>query len=829
MGRFLKWLVGGLFSLVFLVGLLIFLLVTFVDLNSLKPRLETLAKEQAKIDLNIAGDLSWSFFPYLGIELGEIQVRPLATPNARPLASIQEAAVGVAVIPLLKGEVKIDRLHLIQPKVYLHRNTAGIANWELVQEGLVKNPSEAEVTTNSTPAESIQPEQATPATTSPLELNLAIADIWLDRAEVQIQDEIDKLDVQLTDVSIRAKNVSLTQAFPLELAAKLSLAKPKTNLDLNLSSHIKLDLNAQHYGLDQLKIKLIAAYPEVLKTPATLTLEGKVDAQMASGEVKLPLTLALSAPDWVDASLPKIAATQLALDANLDLNKQLYLLNKLQLNTSLALDKKQKMLPLSLQVTGEADLEKQLATLNQQLSLNEFQQTLNIKASELLEALKFSGVFNIEVSQLRKLLTDLGIELPAMADITTLGQLITNLGFEGNLNKLAVNQIQLQLDETELKGQAEVNLQTLAVFLRLTGNALDADRYLPPPLTEKETAATKAQAATQGSTNQSTATNAQQQAANDEELLPVELLKELNLDIGFNLAKLKISGLKLEKINLGLTAKDGLIDVQRANLDLYQGTFRNQAQIDVRKAPAKLSLTTDLKNLNLRPLLDDLEKESLPLRGKLNFAGDFTTQGTRLSEWLAYSNGPGKLRMINGAVTGINLSKEVCVAAATIDGRTSNKQWSEDTEFTNLSADVKLVNGQLNNQDLKLGIPGFEVSGYGFYHLVAADFLYNLGIRFSEDADQHSCPVNSTLAKIRWPVECKGSLAEEKPKISCKADTQAVTRLVGQMAKEAAKQEANRIKEQAKEKAKQEVKAKADEQKSQLKEEASKKIRSLFK
>ena len=89
MGRFLKWLVGGLFSLVFLVGLLIFLLVTFVDLNSLKPRLETLAKEQAKIDLNIAGDLSWSFFPYLGIELGEIQVRPLATPNARPLASIQ--------------------------------------------------------------------------------------------------------------------------------------------------------------------------------------------------------------------------------------------------------------------------------------------------------------------------------------------------------------------------------------------------------------------------------------------------------------------------------------------------------------------------------------------------------------------------------------------------------------------------------------------------------------------------------------------------------------------------------------------------------------------
>lgn len=811
MGRILKWGLAGLLGLVLLVGLGIFLIVTLVDLNSLKPRIESLAKEQANIDLRIPGNLSWSFYPYLGIELGETQVRPLATPEAPPLASIQKVAAGIAVMPLLSGEIKIQRIHLIQPEIHLHRNSQGVANWELIQEGLAKAADEDSTETDSEAPKKEQPEQASETADSSLALNLAIADVWLASAAVHIQDEIENLDLQLTDVSLRAKDVSLDKAFPIALTAKLNLAEPAANLDLNLTTNVQLNLAAKHYSLDKLKVKLIAAYPEMLNSPMTLTLDGKLDAQMASGEVRLPLALTLSAPNWADADLPEIAATQLVVDANLGLNKQFYLLNKLQLDTSLRLDKKQKMLPLSLKVTGEADLDKQLATLNQQLSLNELQQSLNIKATELLEELKFTGALNIEVIQLRKLLTDLGIELAEMADNTTLSQLAANLGFTGNLQETKVNQLDLAFDATEFKGHAQVNLETLAIYLRLAGNQLDADRYLPPPLTDEEAEA-------KAGTHKEVAAN------EDAELLPVELLKELNLDLGLTLGKLKVSDLTLEKLDLALIAKDGLVHLTKANLDLYQGTLRNKAQVDLRKDPAELSLTSHLKGLNLRPLLDDLKQESIPFRGTLNVAGDFTTQGTRLSEWLAHSNGEGSLRMHEGAVTGINLTKEVCEAAASIDGQTSSKQWSKDTEFTHLLADINLVKGQLNNPDLKLAIPGFEVSGYGFYHLVAEDFLYNLGVRFSKDADQQSCPVSSTLAEIRWPVECKGSLAGESPDIKCRPDTKAVTSFISQKITEAAKERADEIKAQVKD----EAKTKLDEQKNQLKEDARKKLRSLF-
>lgn len=694
MGRILKWVIGSLVSLIFLVGLVIFLLVSFIDLNSLKPRIETLAKEKAAIDLRILGELSWSFYPYLGIELGELQIRPLATPDAPALASIQKAAAGVAITPLLKGEIKIKQIHLIQPEIYLHRNAQGVANWELVQKSLANTVTEDEE--KGIEKDTTKVESTTNKPTQPLDLNLAIADIWLDRAAIHIEDEVENLDLQLTDVSLRAKNVSLDSTFPIELSAKLSLAEPATHLDLNLTSQVKLDLKSEHYGLNQLKAKLIASYPEMLATPITLTLDARVDAQLTKGEVHAPLTLNLTSPDWKDSSLPAIGPVKLQLDSNLDLNQQHYFLN----------------------------------------------------------------------------------------DLTLL------------------------FDATQFKGNASVNLDNQAIVARLAGNQLDADRYLPA--TTKEATGNQKEKPTE---------------TTDEERLPVELLKTLNLDLGFTLDQLKISGLTIENIDLALIAKNGLIDLQKANLDLYEGTFRNKAQVNVRKNLAQLSLTTQLNDLNLRPLLDDLKQESLPLRGKLTVNGSFTTQGTRLSEWLSQSNGKGDLRLLEGAITGMNISKEVCLAAAAIEGRSSNKVWSEDTEFTSLQADIDLVQGKLNNKELTLGIPGFEVSGYGFYHLVSAKLLYNLGVRFDQNADQQSCPVSSTLAEFRWPVECKGSLAGETPIIKCRPDTKAVTQLVGQKIKTAAKQETDKFKEEAEEK----IKAEEDRLKRKLKEEANEKLRSFFK
>ncbi|MBE0506680.1 MAG: AsmA family protein [Marinospirillum sp.] len=771
MGRLLKWFSVGILSLITLLVLGILALLIFVDLNSLKPNIKSLAAEQAGLDLRIPGDLSWSFYPYLGIQLGAIEVRPLQTPEAEPLASMQGAAMGVALLPLFSGEIQVSLIHLIQPQVFLHRDQQGQANWELIQIP----DSGTEDTTDKVTAEV----PATETETGSMSLNLAIADLWLDRAKVRVLDEVENLDLELADVSFRARDVSLEKAFPIEAAAHLTLAEPATTLQLNLTSRVSLDLINESYLLDQLKLQLEAGYPELLKSPITLDLEGRIAAQMQEGSIHLPLSLSLSKPQWVDDGLPGFAATRIKMDAQLDLLNELYQLKQFELISGVQLDSNSKMLPLEITLNAVANLATQQASLKQHLLLDQLTQQLHVTASQLLNTPEFSGQLLVDIPQLRNLLGNLGVDLPEMQDSTTLNRLALAIRFAGSEEKIILPELDLTFDSTQFKGQAGVDLDSMALFMRLAGDELDADRYLPPPSEEEELAAVD------------------ETTSEDNELLPVELLRELNLDLGFTLQQFQITGLKVQNIDLAVLAKDGLVQLERVNLDLYQGQFRNRASVDVRNEPAKLNFSTRLSDMNLRPLLDDMELESIPLRGKMNLSGDFTTTGTRLSEWLAGSNGKGNLRMVDGAVTGVNLSREVCVAAASLEGRTSQQNWSPDTEFTNLLADIDLVNGKLNNRDLRIAIKGFEVSGLGHYHLVNEDFLYNLGIRFTADADQHACRISNNLALVRWPIECKGSLAGETPEISCRPDTRAVTDLVGGLLRDAAKREAEQLKRQA--------------------------------
>lgn len=740
MQRTLKWLLMALFSLFTLVLLLILTLVLFVDLNSLKPRIEQLAAEKAGLDLRIPGELGWSFYPYLGISIGELQLRPLATPDDEPLAQMQQAGFGIALLPLLSGEVRISRIHLIQPEVLLQRDAQGIANWERVQESLATTTTETTAT----------PESGTTATapeaSTPLTLYLAIDDIWLDRARVRVQDPTANLDLELSDVSLRIRDVQLEQAFPLSLTANLKLADPALSLNLQLDSQIRLNLTDEIYQLNQLQARLLADYPALLKKPATIALNLDLLADLARQEV--------------------------------------------QLQSLLQLD---------------------------QLALN-----LEAQVSQVLEAPQFAGSLKLELPELRKLLQDfLNITLPEMQDATTLSRTALDLRFSGDLERLLLPQLDLTFDSTQFKGQAAVDLEKLAIFLRVAGDALDADRYLPPSADAEQTVASTGDTPT-----------------SDDELLPVELLRTLDLDIGLTLDQLTLKQLKIEKIDLALKAQDGLVDLQRANLDLYEGQFRTRGQIDVRPAQPRLALNTQLQQLNLQPLLADLELQSVPLRGNLNLNGDFTTQGTRLSEWLAGSNGVGNLRLNAGAITGVNVSKEVCTVAASLEGHSSEREWGPDTEFTSLQADIKLVNGKLNNDDLRIAIPGFEVSGLGYYHLVAQDFFYNLGIRFTTDADQQACRVSTHLAQVRWPVECKGSLAGDAPSISCRPDTAAVTGVVGQMLKDAAQREADALRSQAEARAKAEADAlqqraeealrqRQQEERLRLEEQARDRLRSL--
>lgn len=92
-----------------------------------------------------------------------------------------------------------------------------------------------------------------------------------------------------------------------------------------------------------------------------------------------------------------------------------------------------------------------------------------------------AGNIAINEFSLKKLLENLG--QPAIE--TSDGDVLTALAFSTNIGGAAgkpeLTDLTLKLDDTTFNGSGSYNLASSALVFRLTGDELNADRYLPPP------------------------------------------------------------------------------------------------------------------------------------------------------------------------------------------------------------------------------------------------------------------------------------------------------------------------------------------------------------
>ncbi|MCK8045216.1 AsmA family protein [Shewanella sp. 1CM18E] len=107
--KFLKWFFITILGLV--LALVLYVTVIF-DPNDFKPQIVDLVKQETGRELAIGSDLSWTFFPSLGIELGDISLsNPSGFENASMVA-VNQVVAEVALMPLFKKEVEISQLNL---------------------------------------------------------------------------------------------------------------------------------------------------------------------------------------------------------------------------------------------------------------------------------------------------------------------------------------------------------------------------------------------------------------------------------------------------------------------------------------------------------------------------------------------------------------------------------------------------------------------------------------------------------------------------------------------------------------------------------------------
>jgi AsmA protein len=131
-----------------LVGLLIAAAVVlpFVfDPNQYKDEIIRLVKEQTGRDLKIEKKIGWSFFPRLGVEAGGLELANAPGFGKEPFAKIDAAGVHVQLLPLLRGQIEVDKVFVHGLNLNLAKNAAGRNNWEdMLAKGAKPAPPETE-------------------------------------------------------------------------------------------------------------------------------------------------------------------------------------------------------------------------------------------------------------------------------------------------------------------------------------------------------------------------------------------------------------------------------------------------------------------------------------------------------------------------------------------------------------------------------------------------------------------------------------------------------------------------------------------------------------
>lgn len=107
-------------------------IVFFVALPTdlIRDRIVAEVKNRTGRDLVLKGPISFTFYPSIGVSLSDVALSGPPGTNGEPLVAMDALDVGVELMPLLRREVRVNRLLLKEPKFNLVVDAQGRKSWE---------------------------------------------------------------------------------------------------------------------------------------------------------------------------------------------------------------------------------------------------------------------------------------------------------------------------------------------------------------------------------------------------------------------------------------------------------------------------------------------------------------------------------------------------------------------------------------------------------------------------------------------------------------------------------------------------------------------------
>lgn len=268
----------GLLGLLLIIVALGFALTHLFDPNDYKEEIRQLARDKAHVELTLNGDIGWSLFPWLGLELHEASIATLKNPKV-PFADLQMLGLSVRVLPLLRREVQMSDVRVEGLNLTLTRDANGHGNWEDIGKPL-PDPAIANAPT-STPDASSATEPAKPES-GERSVKLDIDSLTVNNARVLYTDEKAGQTYGAESIQLSTGPVHEGVNIPLKASAFLSASQPNLKARTELTGELRFDRRLKRYNLEDMRLSGETSGEPLAGKTMTFAAQGQVLVDLAA-------------------------------------------------------------------------------------------------------------------------------------------------------------------------------------------------------------------------------------------------------------------------------------------------------------------------------------------------------------------------------------------------------------------------------------------------------------------------------------------------------------------------------------------------------------------
>lgn len=705
----MDWRHNRLFRIILLLGIVLALMACalpyFVSLEMVRAELAARITRDTGRTLDIHGSTRFVLFPRPALLLGESSLSEPA--SDRVFARFERARIGLAVWPLLSGDIVLRELEIDKPQLSVLRREDGSLSFEDLLAA--KHGSQA--------------------------FHFGLEELHFNAAELRFSDEFLGNTLSLVQLDLDLENLADPKNGKLTAAGGVLIGKQGEPAYwqgvLNARAAMRYNREERRLlvadlaiGVDQSGTGTQQRIREARLSVTGNLVYGWNPLRLTGGELKLAGGMMRADQQWkLDLQLPEIQVhdTRLAL-------------NRLKLAAT--------MQSPGGNFSSTIDVPELTGVQQDELRTNAARIHIKLNSPEQSLSLAFSSPLALH-QDMRMALPDYHLTGSYSNRGLPRGAIPFNLQGTGQLDlrreivELASNGM---LDKSPIKGSLRIDdFVSPRYRIDLDLARLDLSPYLP-----------------------AVAANAK---ALDQEM-PFDLwwLNNLEADGSIRVGELILQKMHINDLAFKLAASQRKLVLDPLSATIYEGQLTGRAEVDATRNVPVLRLQQRLSNMNINPLLVDvLTTSRFEGRGFLDM--DVAAVGKKISDLRRTAGGNVRLQLSKGAVRGIDVEAVLRATAnqiKAINGQsaTQSANLNAQTQFSELKASLVLKHGVASNNDLAMTAGVLRLTGGGAIDFGSGALDYTV-----HASANPKVPELADLVGLTLPIQFMGALASPEYKV----------------------------------------------------------------